>query len=375
MVFVIILEIALLPGHKDASIILYCILFSPSNLKERMVAMYLKSLLTQTVQLNASDLHLKSGNPPIIRVNGKITQLEHPRLLPDDTRFAAQKILGNEKYEQFESLGELESSYFQEGVGNFRVSAYHEKGEVGLAFRVVSTIIPNINSLNLPSGLKKLLDLNSGLILVTGPTGSGKSTTLAAMVDYINDNRSSHIITLEDPIEFIHTNKKSIITQREIGTDSHSFPAALKAALRQDPDIIMIGEMRDLETISIALTAAETGHLVLATLHTLSAAQSISRIIDVFPANQQRQAQVMLSNSIAGVISQRLIPDKNGKGRHLASELMVATPAIRNLIREDKLHQIYSAIQTGGKMGMQTLDSSIQKLISQDLIEEQHLID
>ncbi len=333
--------------------------------------MELKNLLAQTVQLQASDLHLKSGNPPIIRINGQITKLDLPALSTAETRFIARKILGNEKFEVFELQGELEGSYLQEDVGNFRISVYHEKGEVGMAFRVVSTIIPNIGTLNLPPGLKNLLDLNSGMILVTGPTGSGKSTSQAAMVDYINEHRSCHIITLEDPIEFIHTNKKSIITQREIGTDSHSFPSALKAALRQDPDIIMIGEMRDLETISIALTAAETGHLVLATLHTTSAVQSISRIIDVFPSHQQRQAQVMLSNSFSGVISQRLIPGKDGQSRYLASELMVATPAIRNLIREGKLHQIYSSIQTGARLGMQTLESSIQQLIAKGLIEDQ----
>jgi twitching motility protein PilT len=337
--------------------------------------MELKNILAHTVHLSASDLHLKSGNPPIVRVNGQIKILDLPVVSPAETRFVARKILGNEKYEQFEKQGELEGSFFQEDVGNFRISIYHEKGEVGLAFRVVSTIIPNINTLNLPPGLKNLLELYAGMILVTGPTGSGKSTTQAAMVDYINEHRSNHIITLEDPIEFIHANKKSIITQREIGTDSHSFPAALKAALRQDPDIIMIGEMRDLETISIALTAAETGHLVLATLHTTSAVQSISRIIDVFPSHQQRQAQVMLSNSITGVISQRLIPGKDGKNRHLASELMVATPAIRNLIREGKLHQIYSSIQTGGRLGMQTMENSIQQLIAKGLIEDQPMAD
>lgn len=243
--------------------------------------MELKNLLAQTVQLGASDLHLKSGNPPVMRINGQINTLDQPVISPAETRFVARKILGNEKYEQFERQGELEGSYFQEDVGNFRISIYHEKGEVGLAFRVVSTIIPNINTLNLPHGLRNLLELYTGMILVTGPTGSGKSTTQAAMVDYINGHRSCHIITLEDPIEFIHTNKKSILTQREIGTDSHSFPAALKAALRQDPDIIMIGEMRDLETISIALTAAETGHLVLATLHSSRSAVSLMSFLPI----------------------------------------------------------------------------------------------
>jgi len=333
--------------------------------------MELKNLLRQAVEMQASDLHLKAGSPPVLRINGQIEALGLPALSSAETRFIAHKILGSEKFEQFEKQGEMEGSYYEDEVGNFRISIYHEKGEVGLAFRVVNTIIPNITSLNLPAGIKSLLDLNSGLILVTGPTGSGKSTTLAAMVDYINERRSCHIITLEDPIEFIHSNKKSIITQREIGTDSLSFPAALKASLRQDPDIIMIGEMRDLETISIALTAAETGHLVLATLHTTSAVQSISRVIDVFPSLQQRQAQVMLSNSITGVISQRLIPGIDGKSRYLAAELMVATPAIRNLIREGKLHQVYSSIQTGGRLGMQTMDNSIQQLIAKGLIEEQ----
>lgn len=335
--------------------------------------MELKDLLIRAIQVKASDLHLKAGNTPLLRINGQIEAMNLPCLSSAETQLMARSILGNDKYEFFEQQGETEGSYYQDGVGNFRISIYREKGEVGLALRVVNTDIPSIKSLNLPPGLKNLLELNSGLILVTGPTGAGKSTTLAAMVDYINARRSCHIITLEDPIEYIHHNKKSIITQREIGTDSHSFPTALKASLRQDPDIIMIGEMRDLETISIALTAAETGHLVLATLHTTSTVQSISRIIDVFPPIQQRQAGVMLSNSIAGVISQRLIPGLDGKSRHLAAELMVATPAIRNMIRENKMHQIYSSIQTGGRQGMQTMESSLQYLYSQGLIDDQHV--
>jgi twitching motility protein PilT len=337
--------------------------------------MELKIFLQLAVQMQASDLHLKAGSPPVLRINGQIEALDYPVLTSAETRFVARKILGIEKYELFEKQGEMEGSFYQDDVGNFRISVYQEKSGVGLAFRVVSTLIPNIHSLNLPIGLKSLLELNHGLILVTGPTGSGKTTSQAAMIDYINEQRSCHIITLEDPIEYIHSNKKSIITQREIGTDSRSFPAALKAALRQDPDIIMIGEMRDLETISIALTAAETGHLVLATLHTTTAAQSISRIIDVFPSLQQRQAQVMLSNSITGVISQRLIPSSSGKSRYLAAELMVATPAIRNLIREGKLNQIYSSIQTGGKMGMQTMEISLQQLVAQGVIDEHYALE
>jgi len=294
-------------------------------------------------------------------------------LQPDDTRQLAKQILSKEQFDLFENKGEIDFSYNGAEVGSFRVNVYYQRGAVGLAMRVVSKQIPSLLSLGLPETVATLARRTRGLILVTGPAGSGKSTTIAAMLNLINEEKACHIITLEDPIEYLHVHKKSIINQREIGSDSKTFPGALRAALRQDPDVIMVGEMRDLETISIAITAAETGHLVLATLHTVSAPQAIERIIDVFPPNQQQQVRVQLSGTLAGVISQRLLRRRDEKGRIVALEILISTPAVRNLMRESKLHQLYSAMQTGTRFGMQTLDRALQELYKDNLINAEEI--
>ena len=320
------------------------------------------------MQRNASDLHLTAGAHPTLRIDGNLVPLDGPLLKPEDTRQLAGQILTREQLDLFEDRGELDFSYNSAKTGSFRVNVYYQRGSVGLAIRVVSRQIPSLVSLGLPETVATLARRSQGLILVTGPAGSGKSTTIAAMLNLINEERACHIITLEDPIEYRHTNKKSIINQREIGSDSKTFPGALRAALRQDPDVIMVGEMRDLETISITITAAETGHLVLATLHTSSAPQAVERIIDVFPSNQQQQVRLQLSNTLAGVLSQRLLRRKDGKGRLAALEILLNTPAVRNLIRESKLHQLYSAMQTGMRFGMQTLDQALQGYYKEDLI-------
>ncbi len=292
---------------------------------------------------------------------------------PDNTRQLAKQILSKEQFDLFENKGEIDFSYNGAEVGSFRVNVYYQRGAVGLAMRVVSKQIPSLLSLGLPETVATLARRTRGLILVTGPAGSGKSTTIAAMLNLINEETACHIITLEDPIEYLHVHKKSIINQREIGSDSKTFPGALRAALRQDPDVIMVGEMRDLETISIAITAAETGHLVLATLHTVSAPQAIERIIDVFPPNQQQQVRVQLSGTLAGVISQRLLRRRDEKGRVVALEILISTPAVRNLMRESKLHQLYSVMQTGTRFGMQTLDRALQELYKDNLINAEEI--
>ncbi|MGI5883313.1 MAG: type IV pilus twitching motility protein PilT [Dethiobacteria bacterium] len=325
--------------------------------------------LDKAVQRNASDLHLTAGARPTLRIDGELVSLEDYVLKPEDTRRLAGQILTDEQASLFAERGELDFSYGNAELGSFRVNIYRQRGSTGLAMRVVSKLIPSLDSLGLPETVSTLARRSQGLILVTGPAGSGKSTTIAAMIDLINEERACHIVTLEDPIEYLHTNKKSIINQREIGRDSRSFPGALRAALRQDPDVIMVGEMRDLETISIAITAAETGHLVLATLHTASAPQTVERIIDAFPPNQQQQVRIQLSSTLAGVISQRLLRRKGGGGRLAALEILISTLAVRNLIRERKLHQIYSAMQTGGRFGMQTMDKALQELYKNMLID------
>jgi twitching motility protein PilT len=295
--------------------------------------------------------------------------LDEKNLSPQDTITLVQELLTDEQIVELKEKGEIDLSFSYPGLGRFRVNIYKQRGSYGMAFRTVALNIPTIDDLGFPLVLKELAKKQRGLILVTGPTGSGKSTTLASMIDYINRERSAHILTLEDPIEYLHKHNKSIVNQREIGNDSHSFSKALRAALRQDPDVILVGEMRDLETISIAITAAETGHLVLSTLHTIGAAKTIDRIIDIFPSHHQQQIKVQLSSVIEGIISQQLLEKSDGQGRVAALEIMIATSAIRNLIREGKSHQLQTNIQTGSKFGMQTMDNAILDLCNRGLID------
>ncbi|TCO68398.1 type IV pilus twitching motility protein PilT [Caldanaerobacter subterraneus] len=325
-------------------------------------------LLKLVVEKKASDLHITVGVPPVVRINGYLQKLEGEPFTPKDTEEIVKDLLTSEQLKKLEENGDIDLSYSVTGLGRFRINVYKQRGSYSLAIRSVALRIPTIEELGLPLILKDLALKTRGLILVTGPTGSGKSTTLAAMVDWINSKRTCHILTLEDPIEYLHKHNKSIVNQREIGHDATSFASALRAALREDPDVILVGEMRDLETIQIAITAAETGHLVLSTLHTIGAVKTIDRIIDVFPPHQQQQIRIQLSNVLEGIISQQLIPKKDGSGRVVATEVMIATPAIRNLIREGKTYQIQSAVQTGGKFGMITMDMFILHLLKSGVI-------
>lgn len=326
-------------------------------------------ILKIAIDAGASDVHLTVASPPIMRVNGRLKRIGDERLMPDDTMRIIKEMLTPEQNETFEEKGELDISYSNPGLGRFRVNLYKQRGSYSMALRVVALNIPSMETLRLPLVLKELATKQRGLILVTGPTGSGKSTTLAAMIDHMNQTRNEHIITIEDPIEYLHKHQLSIVNQREIGHDSHSFANALRAALRQDPDIIQVGEMRDLETISTAITAAETGHLVMSTLHTIGAAKTVDRIIDVFPPHQQQQIRVQLASVIEAVISQQILPKADGTGRVAAFEVMVANPAIRNLIREGKTHQIQNVIQTGSNQGMQSMDASLIELYRKRLID------
>lgn len=328
----------------------------------------INSLLEMAVNNNASDLHLTAGVPPVMRIYGKLVFSKMDTLTPESTKILAGKILNQEQKTLLQQEGQIDLSLSLAHIGRFRINVFKQRGSIGLAIRLIPYETPSLDELNLPPIIQTLAEKESGFILVTGPAGSGKSTTLASMIDIINSERSCHIITLEDPIEFLHKHKKSIVNQREIETDSQSFSAALRAALRQDPDVILVGEMRDLETISTAITAAETGHLVLSTLHTNSAPQTVDRIIDVFPPHQQQQVRIQLANTLVGVVSQRLIPRVDKQGLVPAVEVMISTPAIKNLIREGKTHQIYSSIQTGSKYGMQTMESSIYELYDRGLI-------
>ena len=324
--------------------------------------------LRQMIEAGASDLHLTSGVPPMIRVHGALKPLEgFPTLYPDSLQRSLYAVLNQKQREQFEAQLELDFGYAVRGVSRFRVNLYRQRDAVGAAFRAIPYEIKPLEELGIPAVVGNLAGLPRGLVLVTGPTGSGKSTTLAAIVDLANRTRSDHIMTVEDPIEFLHRHKKCLINQREVGADTLSFANALKHVLRQDPDIILVGEMRDLETISVALTAAETGHLVFATLHTQDAAQTIDRVIDVFPAHQQEQVRTQLASAIQGVVCQTLCR-RVGGGRAVATEVMLATPAIRNLIREGKTHQIYSTMQAGAKQGMHTMDQHLADLVRSNRI-------
>lgn len=324
-------------------------------------------LLEMTLNAGASDLHLTVGVPPIMRVNGKLVSIQEKQLMPADTEVYARAVL-EQRYDEYNQAGEIDTSYSISGTGRFRVNIFKQRGSDALAIRVVGLRIPTLTDLSFPNVLKDLTTRQRGLVLVTGPTGSGKSTTLAAMINEINTTRSAHIITLEDPIEYLHRHNKSMINQREIGRDSSSYQRALKSILREDPDVILVGEMRDLETISIAITAAETGHLVLSTLHTIGAAKTIDRIVDVFPPYQQQQIKIQLAAVLQGIVSQQLIPRTDGEGRVAALEIMIITSAIQNLIREGKTHQIESSVQTGSKYGMKTMDMAITELYKKKII-------
>lgn len=330
--------------------------------------MKIDSLLSAAVAAGASDIHLCAELPPMIRVNGKLSPMGNENLTRGDCRAFAEELLPPDKMRAFEENGEIDISYGVAGLGRFRVNIYMQRSSIAIALRVIPHNIRTLDELGLPPVLGTLARRPNGLVLVTGPTGSGKSTTLAAMIDLINSERSCHIVTLEDPIEYLHRHKKSIVNQREIGADTKSFHKALRAALRQDPDVILVGEMRDLETTSIALTAAETGHLVLATLHTNDAAKTIDRIVDQFPPNQQAQVKLQLSGALQGIVAQQLLPRADQPGRVAALEILVATPAIKNLIRESKTHQIPSAIQTGAKFGMKTMEASLRELLEKGII-------
>jgi len=333
------------------------------DLAESAAGANLGDLLADMLRLNASDLHLSTGNPPLYRLRGGLARTDHPQLTPLDIQRMLYAILTQKQREIFEDNLELDLSYSLPGKARFRVNVYKQRDSMGAAFRLIPFEIKTLDTLGLPEAVSQFAALPRGLVLVTGPTGSGKSTTLAAIIDLVNVNYTHHIMTIEDPIEFLHSHKGCAVHQREVGSDTHGFAPALKHVLRQDPDVILVGEMRDLETIQMAITAAETGHLVFATLHTNSAPSSVDRIIDVFPPHQQQQIRVQLAASLRGVVTQTLVKTADGVGRAVASEILVVTPAVSNLIREAKTHQIYSSMQAGGALGMQTMDKSLAQLV------------
>jgi twitching motility protein PilT len=328
-------------------------------------------LLLEVIERNASDLHLTAGAHPTVRVRGRLQPLEdYPVMTTEQTREIVYSILSNDQRQRLETEWQIDFAYSIPDRARFRVNAYYQRSAIGAAFRLIPTTIKSVDELGLPTVLHDLAKRPRGFVLVTGPTGSGKSTSLAAVIDEINATREEHIMTIEDPIEFLHGHKKCVVNQREIGSDAQSFALGLKAALRQDPDVILVGELPDLDTIHTALTAAETGHLVFATLHTQDTPQTIDRIIDVFPASQQQQVRVQLSVALQGIITQQLLPTADGAGRIAACEVLLATPAIRNLIREGKTHQIYSSLQTGANIGMQTMDAALATLVRQGKITQ-----
>jgi len=329
----------------------------------------INDILKTAKEVNASDVHITVGIPPKMRVNGKLIALEgYDKMKPDDTQSIADELMSIKQKELLEANGQLDMSFSLRGLGRFRLNAFKQRGSVALAIRLVATEIPDAEALGIPSSVINLYQRQRGLVLVTGPTGSGKSTTLASIIDKINNNREAHIITLEDPIEFLYQHNKSIVNQREVGLDSNSYANALRAALREDPDVILVGEMRDLETISTAITAAETGHLVLSTLHTIGAASTVDRIIDVFPPHQQQQIRIQLANVLEAVISQQLIPNPSGDGRRAVFEVLHVTSAVRNMIREGKTHQLITIMQTNKKLGMITMDDAIVEMCRSGLI-------
>ncbi len=328
-------------------------------------------LLRAGYELKASDIHLTVGVPPVMRINGDLKKYGKDNLRPDDTEGMAKAIIPEHMWEKFKEKGELDFSYGIPGVSRFRVNTYFQRSCIAMAVRVIPTRIPTLEELDLPEVLKKVALKPQGLVLVTGPTGSGKSTTLASMIAYMNATMRKHIITLEDPIEYLHKHDRSIIDQREVGFDTNNFANGLRAALRQDPDVILVGEMRDLETIQTAITAAETGHLVLATLHTSSAPATINRIIDVFPPSQQAQIRIQLASVLVSIMSQRLFPTIDKKGRKAATEILMNNSAVANLIRNEKIHQIANIMQTSRAQGMHTLESSIKELLQLGIISKE----
>jgi len=331
--------------------------------------MNLPDLLKSTLELGGSDLHLSMGSPPQVRVDGQLQRLGLPELTPDVIKALTYSVLTDVQKKKFEETWELDLAFGLRGVGRFRCNVFNQKGAVGAVFRLIPEKIRPLEELGLPPVLAELADRPRGLVLVTGPTGSGKSTTLAAMVDRINIAKKAHILTIEDPIEYLHQHKTALVNQRELHADTQSFSQALRAALREDPDVVLVGELRDLETMEAALKLAETGHLTLATLHTNSAAQTVTRIIDAFPAHQQAQIRTQLSLVLEGIVCQALLPKASGQGRVAALEILVATPAIRNLIRDDKIHQIYGTMQTGQeKLGMQTMNQALARLVDRKII-------
>jgi len=334
----------------------------------------LDKLLNFAVQKDASDIHLSAGNPPILRIHGTLRRLENTEITGSGLRSVVAEILTEKQRQTLEEDLELDFAYAIPNVARFRTNLFFQLRGEAAAFRTIPDRIRPLEELRAPKGIHQLCRERKGIILVTGPTGSGKSTTLAAMIDLINEDRREHILTIEDPIEYVHKSKNCLINQRELGEHTHSFANALKSALREDPDVILVGEMRDLETISLALTAAETGHLVFATLHTMSAAETVNRIVDVFPPAQQGQIRAMFANAVQGIVAQRLLPTLDGRGRVGVHEIMIATAAVRNLIREEKTHQIHSAIQTGAAFGMQTVDQVLKNYLEEGIIAKEEAL-